>query len=79
MILGIDIPKNSTVVISNGKVLICFDENLTSKELWKSRFELWLTYGDTENDFWNRPLVNKESNAITITHNNKIELHKAKV
>lgn len=74
MILGISIPKNAKIINVDDKVLISFDEKETKTDLWKGRFELWLTEGRTRDDFIFNDLINKKSQAITITHDNQIKM-----
>ena len=74
MILGISIPKDAKIINTDDKVLICFDEKNTNMDLWKARFELWLTHGNTQEDFSHNDLLNKKSKAITIKHNNQLEM-----
>lgn len=74
MLLGISIPKDTKIINTGDKVLISFNEKSTKRDLWKARFELWLTEGETEKDFIDNDLLNKKSKAITITHSNKIKM-----
>ncbi|MBD7970300.1 hypothetical protein [Paenibacillus gallinarum] len=71
MILGVNIPDGANVEISNGKVHFIFDEKDTRRDLWKARFEIWVTEGKTVNDFQLNPP--HENKGLILTYRNKLK------
>jgi hypothetical protein len=73
MIIGIDIPKGAEVVIDKGneKVLIMFDERKTKMDLWKARFSIWLTIGNTVKEFYENYALT--TGAMVVTNNDKLK------
>lgn len=70
MIIGINIPEGAKVKVSNGKVVIVFDENKTKMDLWKAHFDLWVTEGNKFEDFHNLPV--EDHKVLELTHKNKL-------
>lgn len=71
MIIGLGLPEGAKTITLNDRVLIVFDEKLSKRDLWKARLDLWLTEGNTVEEFYDNKLLNKQQ-AITITHKNKV-------
>jgi hypothetical protein len=74
MILGIDLPKGAKIETdNNNKVFIIFDENITKRDLWKALFTMWLTKGNTVNDFYINECLNSKS--LEVSKNNKLRVN----
>ena len=71
MIIGLGLPEGAKTITLNDRILIVFDEKLSTRDLWKARLDLWLTEGNTVEEFYDNKLLNKQQ-AITITHKNKV-------
>lgn len=57
MIFGVSIPRNAEVKQLDDKVLIIFDKKDTKVDLWDAVFHLWLTEGETVEDFIQNDLL----------------------
>jgi hypothetical protein len=74
MVLGISLPNGAKVEVQDDKVLIIFDEKSSARDLWKARFDLWLTLGGTKEEFIQNEVLNKSSRAVIISHRNSLSL-----
>lgn len=73
MIIGIQLPQGTSFALSaSGKLMISFDENKTKVDLWKARFDIWVTSGRSESDFMDNELL--DHHVLELTHDNKLKL-----
>jgi ribosomal protein L6P/L9E len=66
MILGISIPDGARVEVVGNKVQIIFDEKETTRDLWKARFDMWLTEGESVSDFQNNKTLDNKGMILTV-------------
>lgn len=52
MIFGIELPREAKVEQDEyGKLFIIFDENITKRDLWNVHLDMWLTEGNSKEEF----------------------------
>lgn len=72
MILGIQLPVDAKVeVTSGGKLLIIFDEKKTNMDLWKAHLDMWVTEGESQQEFFDNK--SSDNKVIELTHKNKLK------